>query len=388
MVGRYHINPETAVLKVADWPIEDQRLWSASMDRDDPFSEEGQRADKREISNTKVAKGYGRFLTFITRYHPDDLILRPSQRITPERVKAYVDNLRTNGNSDLTVLDRLQELYSAAIVMAPKASFGFIRRIESKVRANSKPIRRKQERFVTSDELLECGLKLMANADQQSTPRLRAIDYRDGLMIALLALRPLRRKNFVEITIDQHLVKRNGSWTIKFESDETKTHDRFERVWPEILIDKLEHYIDVHRPVLMGFRGRWQKPINGELWISSNGSPLTQVAFYQQITNRTKAAFGRPINPHLFRNAAASTMAMEDPSHVRIGASVLSHRSFQTTEQHYIQAQMAQAHNSFIAVMSNERRKSRVTTSSKHSTMKSSKKTRVSNKRARREKSP
>ena len=91
------------------------------MDRDDPFSEEGQRADKREISNTKVAKGYGRFLTFITRYHPDDLILPPSQRITPERVKAYVDNLRTNGNSDLTVLDRLQELHSAAIVMSQKA---------------------------------------------------------------------------------------------------------------------------------------------------------------------------------------------------------------------------------------------------------------------------
>jgi len=355
MVGRYHINPETAVLKIADWPAEDQRLWSASMDRDDPFSEEGQRSDKREISNTKVAKGYGRYLTFLTRYHPDDLMLTPSQRITPERVKAYVDNLRTNGNSDLTVLDRLQELYSAAIVLAPKASFGFIRRIESKVRANARPVRRKQERFVTSDELLECGMRLMANADQQSTPRLRAIDYRDGLMIALLALRPLRRKNFVEITIDQHLIKRNGSWIIKFESDETKTHDRFERVWPEILNDKLEHYIDVHRPVLMGIRGRWQKHINGELWISSNGSPLTQVAFYQQITNRTKAAFGRPINPHLFRDAAASTMAMEDPSHVRIGASVLTHRSFQTTEQHYIQAQMAKAHQSFTSFMVKKR---------------------------------
>jgi hypothetical protein len=48
-------------------------------------------------------------------------------------------------------------------------------------------------------------------------------------------------------------------------------------------------------------------------------------------------------------------MAMEDPSHVRIGASVLTHRSFQTTEQHYIQAQMVQAHQSFTSFMVKKR---------------------------------
>jgi len=47
-------------------------------------------------------------------------------------------------------------------------------------------------------------------------------------MIALLALRPLRRKNFAAITLDRHLIKRNGAWILKFEGDETKTHDRLD----------------------------------------------------------------------------------------------------------------------------------------------------------------
>jgi hypothetical protein len=52
-------------------------------------------------------------------------------------------------------------------------------------------------------------------------------------------------------------------------------------------------------------------------------------------------------------------MALEDPTHVRIGASVLAHRSFQTTEQHYIQAQMTQAHESFTAFMVQKRKQSK-----------------------------
>ena len=202
MVGRYHIDPETAILRCENWPREDQALWLASFDRDDPFAETGQRAGLREISNTKVAKGYGRFLTFVNRHDPEALNLLPGDRITPERTKAFVDNMRLAGNGDRTLLARLQELHSAACVMAPKGSFDFIRRMEARIRANAKPVPKKQERFVTSDELLDLGLKLLADADQQSTPRLKAIDYRDGLMIALLALRPLRRKNFAEITLD------------------------------------------------------------------------------------------------------------------------------------------------------------------------------------------
>ncbi|NDB70308.1 MAG: hypothetical protein EB015_20340, partial [Methylocystaceae bacterium] len=51
---------------------------------------------------------------------------------------------------------------------------------------------------------------------------------------------------------------------------------------------------------------------------------------------------------HQFRHIAASTLASERPEHVRIGANILGHSSFQTTEDYYIQAQQAQAHSKFV----------------------------------------
>jgi site-specific recombinase XerD len=50
---------------------------------------------------------------------------------------------------------------------------------------------------------------------------------------------------------------------------------------------------------------------------------------------RTRAAFGRAVNPHLFRDCAATSLAIEDPAHVRIAAQVLGHGAFATTERHY-----------------------------------------------------
>jgi hypothetical protein len=44
-------------------------------------------------------------------------------------------------------------------------------------------------------------------------------------------------------------------------------------------------------------------------------------------------------------------MATEKPVHVRASASILGHSSFQTTEEYYIQAQYAQAHETYIEQM-------------------------------------
>jgi integrase len=83
------------------------------------------------------------------------------------------------------------------------------------------------------------------------------------------------------------------------------------------------------------------------------------MAFYQQVTKRTAEAFGKPVNPHAFRHSAASTLACEDPAHVRISATILGHSRFQTTEQYYIMAQQAQAHDAFVKLMLAVRKQAR-----------------------------
>jgi len=359
MVGRYHINPNSAVMPIALWPEEDRALWLQALELDDPFSEFGKRAHLRSISNHKVEKGYGRYLTCLKRHEPEALKDRACERINRNRVKRFVMDMEAEGNRKMTLLARLQELHSIAVILDPGNSFQFIKDFEARIRHRTETSRHEGRSFTATDELLSLGLKLMQNAGQQTTNRLKAIDYRDGLLIALLAVRPMRRKNFAALKLDKNVVQLDGVWRIRLSPEETKTHNRIDVEWPSELVEPLETYLAVHRPILMAIVGRWHKPIDDALWISSNGSPLTEMAFYQQVTKRTAEAFGKPVNPHAFRHSAASTLACEDPAHVRISATILGHSRFQTTEQYYIMAQQAQAHDAFVKLMLAVRKQAR-----------------------------
>ena len=68
----------------------------------------------------------------------------------------------------------------------------------------------------------------------------------------------------------------------------------------------------------------------------------TQAA-YRRITKVTARAFGWPLNPHMFRDCAATFIAIEDPEHVRLSAPLLGHTNLSTTEKYYNQAQSVEA---------------------------------------------
>ena len=85
---------------------------------------------------------------------------------------------------------------------------------------------------------------------------------------------------------------------------------------------------------------------------------MTQMAIYDRVRARTKEHFGVAINPHLFRDAAATTMAIADPANVRLAAPLLGHRTFATTEKYYRQARAQEAHRAFVEAL-NEWREGR-----------------------------
>ena len=82
---------------------------------------------------------------------------------------------------------------------------------------------------------------------------------------------------------------------------------------------------------------------------------MTAKAIHKMICRITQAAFGRPVNPHLFRDCAATSIALEDPEHVRMAATILGHASFATTERHYNQARSVEAARHFQGVIGNLR---------------------------------
>jgi integrase/recombinase XerD len=338
--------PERACLPIARWPETDRLLWRAACAPADLLSEDaGSRSDRRPISNRKVEKGYGRWLTFLSYVGCQRLAEPAAARVTPERVKEYVEHLKILGNSTATILARLQELGEAAKVMAPKQSWRFINDIASRVRAQHKPARDKRNMKLTE----EAGAMKAWQA---------AIAFRDGLLIALLSLVPLRRRNLEGLIIGKNLIEINGYWLLALHADETKTHASHELDFPEILVEPLRTYLRVHRPVLASRHGRWSKPAGDALWLSKDGSPMTQMAIYDRIRARTEERFGTPLNPHLFRDAAATTWAIADPQHIRAVAPLLGHRHFGTTERHYVQAMGLEAQRAYIRVVFGKRNQS------------------------------
>jgi integrase len=262
------------------------------------------------------------------------------------RLGAYVKSLLTVGNSTATILARLQELGEVAKVFGPGRSWTFINAISSKVRARHQPARDKSN-LKLSDELLGLGLELIDRAALASgLPA--AILHRDGLMIALLALVPLRRRNMAGLRLHKNLIEIDGRWIISFDASETKTHAVFEMNWPDELLPPFKIYLIVHRPFLASLPGRWSSPVDNFLWVSSDGSPMTQMAIYDRVRKHSAEAFGVAINPHLFRDAAATTLAIADPERVRVAAPLLGHRSFMTTERHYQRAKTLEAHRAYV----------------------------------------
>jgi integrase len=151
-------------------------------------------------------------------------------------------------------------------------------------------------------------------------------------------------------------MRRGEAWWITIPGEETKTREPIEAPWPETLLARLSGYLREHRPVLCGLRNRWTRPVGNALWVSTHGSPMTMIAIYDVFTSRTREAFGKPINPHLFRDCAATSIAIDDPKHVRIASQILGHRSTSTTEVYYNQAQTidaARRYQDFLVALRN-----------------------------------
>jgi integrase len=82
----------------------------------------------------------------------------------------------------------------------------------------------------------------------------------------------------------------------------------------------------------------------------------SNAGFYKVITTRTAKWFGQPVNPHLFRNAAATSIAIEDSAHVGIVRTILGHSSFRTAEKYYNKATSINAARRYQNYIGNLRR--------------------------------
>jgi integrase len=205
------------------------------------------------------------------------------------------------------------------------------------IAAQAKP-RPEKHHLVTSETLYALGIHLMDRAIVNDVAAKKeyvknAVDYRDGLMVALLALIPLRRRTLAALRIGMSLLKSGNLWALDIPAEDIITKRPLEYPISAKLSGRIDLYLDQFRCRIAGAGA------HDFLWASKQSRPIAETSINAIVARRTHAALGFSVNPHRFRRAAATFWSCRDPANVRGVKDLLGHASFSTTEKHYIMAQ-------------------------------------------------
>jgi integrase len=282
------------------------------------------------VSQADIARRYGLYLDFLQRSERLDPAKCATTLVTPDNVTGFITELQARVRS-VTVWNSVYKLRRAAQLIAPGTDFEWLAEIERDIALVMVP-RSKADRLVLTERLVEAGLTLIREAEMfGKTAFARAVGVRNGLLIALLALHPIRVKNFAALTISSTIINIGGRWWLHVPSDDTKSRRVDERQVPAFITDVVNRYVATHRPVLC--RGVAEQLA---LWVSSTtGRRLTTKNLGTLISKITREAIGVDVSPHLFRTAGASTAAVYGGNYPHLASAVLGHRDPRVAEEHY-----------------------------------------------------
>jgi integrase/recombinase XerD len=329
---RPQIDPRRRCLLVAEWPEADQVAWQAALAADDPLSFERSIVSSwKPATRHKNRRGYGRWLTFL-RNTGSDLLVPPADRVTRDKVAAYLAELRRQDVAPYTLRNRCMELRAVLLALAPERDWSWLRTCVVRLDRFAEDAADRSLPPLLASELLDCGLKELRHRARVPASCREAIAYRDWLMVTMLAVVPLRLRNFAALSLARHMERRIGLWRIDIEGSETKTG----RPHAALVPSDVGRFIDFY---LSNIRPRLDRGAGGDvLWLSRSGTPLAEHTIYLAITGLTRLAFGTPLNPHFFRHIFATSVSIADPEAIEGARATLGHSTHLTTQHHYNRA--------------------------------------------------
>lgn len=343
------------VLPLANWPASDWDMWDKLQKAAGPLDDCGALAHLRATSLKTLELRYARWLQWLITSDADAITLPPARRATLPRLSAWLQDLsHTRPMTRLMFIDGVLRVLSAA---DPVHDWTGQRRLKTGLKrtAGNGDRDRKLGRVLSSDVLLRAGISLATeHAEVARTSLRRMICLRDGTMIAMLALMPMRRRAFAGLQIGPSLQVTPDAMIVALTGDLTKSGHPWEADVPQSVEPLLRRYVDEARPFFME-RGQQQHDV---LWVGRSGTPLKNDALSPRIAEQTLKLTGRRIPPHFFRDAAATTLARSSPEHAKLIRPILAHTSFGTAERHYFHAQTIEAGRDYAALI-NQKRKAR-----------------------------
>ena len=324
-------------LPKADWPKVDQALLHAACKLGtDPFDDCGPAAHLAQRTQSQLEYAYGKYLLFVSDRHPDLLKRPPAERINRNTIADYIKWQPTSCGG-VTLANYIYHLWMILRYICPDENWSWLLTISKRISAQAK---RKPEKhhLVTSETLYKLGVDLMdrvvTRVDGTNDISITdALQYRNGFIIAFLAILPVRRRTLTALRIGKHLVQSGNQWSLDIPAEDIKTKRALEYGIPAMLSAWIDLYVNKFRPRIPG------AGTHDFLWASNRGRPMRDGIIYVTVRQCTRKALGFPVNLHRFRNAAATLWSSRDPANVRGVKDLLGHASFATTEKHYIMAQ-------------------------------------------------
>lgn len=347
-------------LPFSEWATDEQKAWLSAKAPGNVFDGRGPAAAWSHHTKKKVELTVGRFLKWLLVGRRVEKPGVPSS-LDRATLQAYLAFLQPRV-SPVSVHMYINDLRRYTRASWPEADRSVLNTLERNLRWRATPSRNKRAKIVDLNTLVDLGRDLqdIGRAQIHAHPVRGAILVRDGMAISLLALRPLRIRAFGSLQIGHHLKQIGDEWFILIRPDLSKTMQHWEGPFPNVLRADLEYYMEVARPTLLTYQSRrpWVKEkakAGSELWVGRNGQALPYKALGAAIAKRTKERFGVRIGPHMFRDCAATYVAIHSGKDVGTIKSILGHSTLRTAEQYYNQASQYDAARKYHDTMSNNK---------------------------------
>lgn len=271
----------------------------------------------------RVARGITRFLRWSVEHAP-----------ASDPLAAYAASL--DGLAPIAAAMYVEELAVGLPVVEPDEDHADLKSLARAMKREARP-RQKAARMVEYHHLADLGRTMMREADAKPFGPHAATQYRDGVMIALLAARPVRLSNLAVLRVGESLLEAPNLLLLSFAT--TKNGDAWTAAVPAGLEAAVRRWLERYRPVL---RDRGVED-DGAVWLGLDGRALAAKSISRRIGDITLKYLGRRVNPHLFRSVLATDLCDAEEDNVAIAAAMLGQRDTRTTERHYRQARTRRA---------------------------------------------
>lgn len=339
----------------ANWPLADQQMWNNLLAAGCPLDENGGLSHVRPTTVAMLQNAYRQWLHWLAISEPEAFNTDPVERATLSRLRRWHDQMESlRPMSKLVYIGGTVRILRAA---APDVDWSNHTRLLRHLKrlAGDGDRGRKSGRVLDSGRLLEAGIRYAGtSAKVRPTPLEAAMRFQTGLMIAMLALMPLRSSPFRRLELGSSIRETEFGIEVMVPGEMMKSGLPWDAKVPEVLMPLLRRYLDEVRPWLLKRR----RKSHSFLWVTSQGDPFKNGYIGVRVALAAIEATGTRVSPHLFRDAAATTMTRLSRQSARLIKPILAHTSAETAEHHYIHAGTIEAGRNYAALIREKRKRS------------------------------